>query len=151
MTSKILISACLLGENVRYDGNNNLILHPFLNQNIFIPICPETLGGLSTPRVPAEIREKSVITKDNIDVSQAFYNGAKLVLDIVRKHEIKIAILKEKSPSCGVHHIYDGSFTRTLVNKSGITTTFLKEADVIVFNEHEIDEAMEYYSKIASK
>ena len=91
------------------------------------------------------------ITKDNIDVSQAFYNGAKLVLDIVRKHEIKIAILKEKSPSCGVHHIYDGSFTRTLVNKSGITTTFLKEADVIVFNEHEIDEAMEYYSKIASK
>jgi uncharacterized protein YbbK (DUF523 family) len=148
---KILISACLLGENVRYDGGNNFQNHSFLKQDIFIPICPEVSGGLSTPRIPAEIKEDRVINQEGDEVTAAFRKGASDALFIAKRHHIKIAILKDKSPSCGNHNVYDGTFSKTLIAKMGVTTALLSEHGISVFNENEIDEAMLAYSKMASK
>lgn len=134
---KIIVSACLLGENCRYDGDNNLIPNLIDNLQNFetIPVCPEVLGGLATPRPSAEIKDKRVITNTRTDVTKEFLEGAEKTLEIAKNNNCTIAILKEKSPSCGSCKIYDGTFTRNLIDGEGITTKLLRENDIAVLNE----------------
>lgn len=137
----ILISACLAGINCRYDGGNNL------NEKIFelvrdgkaILVCPEQLGGLSTPRVPAEIiskeNKKLVITKTGEDVTHQYERGALEVLSLANKIGITKAILKANSPSCGCGIVYDGTFSKTKIEGNGITTELLKNNGIDVITE----------------
>lgn len=145
----ILISACLLGINCKYNGKNNLkenIIKKLGNKNI-IPICPEQLGGLSTPRLPAEIKggsgkdvlkgQAKVVTNDETDVTEEFVKGAYETLKIAKKLGIKKAILKTRSPSCGLGEIYDGNFKGTLTEGSGVTTDLLKENKIKIYSEED--------------
>lgn len=136
---KILISACLLGENCKYDGTNNEVkkLKELTKYYDLIPICPEVNGGLKTPRYKSEISNTRVITENGKDVTDFFNDGAYWAYCIAIKFKIKIAILKDKSPSCGVYNVYDGTFKNKLVDGSGITTKLLKKANVKVLNENE--------------
>lgn len=145
----LLISRCLLGENVKYNGKNNYnpkveILKKYYN---LIPICPEVLGGLSIPRIPSEIilNTTAVINKESQDVTKEFTLGAKLSLDIAKKYNVKLALLKDGSPSCGSSYIYDGTFTSIKVNGYGITTRLLIENNIKVYNENEIDYLIEKF------
>ena len=134
---KILVSACLLGINCKYDGANNKndkVLE-YIKDKEVIPICPEIMGGLPIPRVPSEIKDNKVITKDNIDITSNFSKGAKEVLYLAKLFNVKKALLKAKSPSCGVGEIYDGTFTHTKINGDGITTRLLKENNIEVITE----------------
>lgn len=134
---KLLVSACLLGINCKYNGNNNKndkILE-LLKDHDLIPICPETLGGLPTPRTPSEIQNDKVITKDGRDVTKEYQKGAEETLKIAKLYDCKIAILKEKSPSCGCGKIYDGTFSKTLINGDGMTTRLLKENNIKIIGE----------------
>ena len=145
--SKILISACLLGKKVRYDGGDCLQDHPKLKEwikdNRIVSVCPEVAGGLSTPRPPAEIQaSRLVLTNQGKDVTNEFKAGAEHALALVKKYGIKVAILKARSPSCGSSKIYDGSFSKTIVDGDGVTTKLLKEHGVQVFSEEQIDEAL---------
>ena len=143
---KIMVSTCLLGDNVKYDGTNNknVELIKFLNDYEIIKVCPECLGGLSIPRVPAEIKGDKVINKEGIDVSNAYLMGARKTLEIAKENDIKIAILKKNSPSCGSGYIYDGTFTHTLTSGDGITAKLLKENNILVFNEENYFEISKY-------
>ena len=134
---KIIVSACLLGDNVKYDGTNNKNddLIYFLKDYEVIKVCPEVMGGLPIPRISAEIKNKHVINKDGIDVTNEYNMGAEKVLKIAKENNIKIAILKKNSPSCGSNKIYDGTFSHTLIDGDGITTRLLKENGIEVFNE----------------
>ena len=134
---KILVSACLLGINCKYDGTNNKndkVLE-YLKDKEVIPICPEIMGGLPTPRTPSEILKDKVISKDNNDVTNNFYKGAEEVLYLAKLLNVKKALLKAKSPSCGVGEIYDGTFTHTKIKGDGITTRLLKENNIEVLTE----------------
>ncbi|WP_458700145.1 DUF523 domain-containing protein [Sulfurospirillum sp. 1307] len=141
---KILISSCLLGNNVKYDGNNNSILDNLFIQKLqkldmLIPVCPEVDGGLSTPRVPVEIKDGLAINKNGEDKTLFFQKGAKKALDIAKKYNVKYAILKAKSPSCGSGLIYDGSFSKKLINGDGIAAKILKDTKVAIFTENELE------------
>ena len=133
----IIVSACLAGINCNYKGENkeNEKIVKLVSEGKAIPICPEQLGGLTTPRMPAEIIENRVITKDNIDVTNSFEMGAYEVLNICKKYNCTKAILKAKSPSCGCGIIYDGSFNGELINGDGITTKLLKKHGIEVCTE----------------
>ena len=141
---KIMVSACLLGYNVKYDGKNNLntSLVDFLKDYEVITVCPEVMGGLPIPRVPSEIKDEKVINERNIDVTSEFILGAKKTLEIAKANNIKVAILKKNSPSCGYGTIYDGTFTHTKINGDGITSKLLKENGIIILNE---DNYKEYF------
>lgn len=150
---KILISACLLGENVKYDGTNNDIReHAFIQKmlklNLLVPVCPETLGGLPTPRIPVEIKEHRAINKEGIDKSDAFELGATLACNIAQEHAVCMAILKSKSPSCGSGYIYDGSFTKTLISGDGIGARKIKENGIKVFHEKQLDAAEAFWNAL---
>lgn len=155
---KILISACLLGQKVRYDGRDCLQTHARLQSWIaagnIVTICPEMAGGLPTPRLPAEIQGKKtgidvlndhakVSSKNGNDVTNAFIEGAQKTLDLAKKNHVKIAILKARSPSCGSQSIYDGSFSGNLIPGMGITAALLKQHGILVFDEDHIDEALD--------
>ena len=129
--SPILISACLLGINCRYDGTNalNKKLIKRYAKECLIPVCPEQLGGLPTSRTEAEIRGKDVIDKSGRVVTKEFKKGAKEVLKIAKLFGAKKAVLKEKSPSCGVKLIYKNG---KLVKGQGITTRLLKDNGIEV-------------------
>ena len=134
---KIMVSACLLGDNVKYNGGNNKNdeLIDFLKDYDVIKVCPECLGNLSIPRNPSEIVNNKVITRNGIDVTEEFTNGARKTLEIAKANNIKIAILKKNSPSCGNNTIYDGTFSHNIVEGDGITERLLKENGIIVFDE----------------
>lgn len=138
---KVLVSACLIGEKCRYDGKGFLTnrINDLLKMCSIIPICPETIGGLKTPRSPSEIIGDKVINSEGIDVTDQYKNGAFIAEEICVTQGIKYALLKEKSPSCGTHQIYDGSFNKTLISGVGITTQRLKKIGVICYSENEID------------
>ena len=138
---KILISACLVGENCKYNGKNNLNsnIESLLDQYDLIPFCPEVEGGLEIPRNPSEIKGDSVFMNDGKDVTYEYNKGAKKALMLCLYLNIKIAVLKENSPSCGTHHIYDGSFKNKLIDGTGITARLLKENGIEVYSEEEID------------
>ena len=142
--NKILISACLLGENVKYDGKNNSILEDsfikkLLKLNMLIPLCPEVEGGLETPRVPVEIIDNKAINQIGEDKTSYFDKGAQKALALCQKHDIKYAILKFRSPSCGSGQVYDGTFSHTLIDGDGITTKLLKENGIEIFTEKELE------------
>lgn len=138
---RILISACLVGDNCRYDGKNNLSpkIAALLEKYELVPFCPECEGGLKTPRTPSERQGEKVITKDGRNVTKQYERGAELAWNICFYLKIKVAILKENSPSCGVHKIHDGSFSGKLIEGVGTTTELLKEKGINVISEDEID------------
>jgi len=140
---KILISACLYGQNVKYDGNHNSILEDkFINKlmhlDMLMPICPEVEGGLSTPRIPVEIIDGKAINQIGEDKTSFFLNGAQKALELCKKHNIKYAILKFRSPSCGSDKIYDGTFSHTLIDGDGVCAKLLKENGIQVFSEKDL-------------
>jgi len=138
---KILVSACLLGINCKYDGtsNKNEKILKLAKDFILIPVCPEILGGLPIPREPAEQKGKRVITKSGEDATKYFERGAKEVLKICKILKIKKAILKQKSPSCGCGKIYDGTFSGKLIKGEGATTKLLKKNKIKVFTEENFE------------
>ena len=129
---KILVSACLLGVNCKYNGGNNASdeVDEFLKDYEIIPICPEIMGGLSTPRCPAEKIGDKVITKEGNDVTEQYIKGSKECLFLAQKYNVKKALLKLKSPSCGYKQIYDGTFSNILINGNGITAELLENNGV---------------------
>ena len=133
----ILVSACLLGVNCRYDGksSDDSELFENLKEHNIIPICPEQLGGLATPRPPAEILGADVITKDGREVTEEFSAGAMEALKIAKLFDASFAILKARSPSCGSGQVYDGSFNGVLVDGDGLTAKLFKENGIEVYNE----------------
>lgn len=140
----ILVSACLLGINCKYNGGNNF------NQKVFdivkegkaIPVCPEQLGGLKTPRIPSEVKiidgKRYVVNSEGKDVTEQFEKGAIEVLNIAQKLGIKKAVLKSKSPSCGVNKIYSGNFDKQLVDGNGITADLLIKNGIEVITPDEL-------------
>ena len=152
---KVLISACLLGERVRYDGKDrrcrNDILHRWIKERRVVSICPEVTGGLPVPRRAAEITlgggkevlagRAGVINTDGVDVTENFLAGAKHTLDVVRLNRIRIAIMKNGSPSCGNTYIYDGSFSGLRSRGEGVTAALLRKNGIHVFNENEFEAA----------
>lgn len=135
---KILVSACLLGQKVRYDGGDSMTDALLLLEERYdlIPMCPEVLGGLPVPRPPAEILLGRVVTEAGRDVTENFREGARLVLDFCLEKGIRKAVLKSKSPSCGKGRIYDGSFTRTLADGDGVTAELLQRNGIEVYSEN---------------
>ncbi len=145
MKEKLLISACLCGKNTKYNGKNNKIDTSLLEDKFeLVLICPEVMGGLSTPRNPSEIKADKVYSNQGLDVTKEFNLGAKLSLDIVLNNNIKYALLKEGSPSCGVNKVYDGTFSGIKINGVGITTKLLKENGIIVYSEDDIDKLLNF-------
>ena len=154
MMEKILISACLAGDRVRYDGKKipltNIHLVNWHKKGMLIKVCPEVSGGLKIPRQPCQILNGNgldvlngtakVIDIHGRDVTLPFISGAEYTLSLARKFDIKIAVLKEKSPSCGVNSIYNGLFDSTLIPGFGVTSAILKKAGLNVFSETELDQ-----------
>lgn len=140
MKERILVSACLLGVNCKYNGQNNenQEVLDFIKDKEVIIVCPEILGGLTTPRKPAEIVADKVINIDGNDVTSNYIRGAEETLKLAKLFGVKKALLKSKSPSCGHHLVYDGTFTNTLTTKDGITTKLLKENNIEVITEKDI-------------
>ena len=138
---RILISACLVGDNVKYNGGNNKspLIDKLLEKYELIPFCPEVEGGLSTPRSPSERKDGRVINQAGDDVTAVFERGAELAFNICLFLKIKKVILKERSPSCGKKEIYDGSFSHKVIPGMGVTAEYLKEKGIEVYNEDEID------------
>ena len=137
----ILVSACLLGEACRYDGGSKP--HPLAEElarrHTLIPVCPEVLGGLPTPRPPAELQPGGrVVNRAGADVSQAYRAGAQAALALALEHGCTVAVLKEKSPSCGSGQVYDGSFTGTLVPGWGVAARLLEEHGIRVLGESQL-------------
>ena len=145
MFDKVLISRCLLGDNVRYNSEVLTFVHPLIalwqQQKRFISICPELSGGLRVPREPAELQQNSnkIITKSGINVSSQFSLGAQQALTLCQQHNIRFAILKESSPSCGSTLIYDGSFTNNKILGQGITSQLLTKHNIKVFSENKLE------------
>lgn len=138
MKEKVLVSACLLGVNCKYNGGNNYkeeLLKKLADLEI-IPFCPEIAGGLPTPRPASEINNKKVINIEGEDVTINFVKGATEALNLCQLLGIKKAILKAKSPSCGYGEVYDGTFTSKLVSGNGITAELLKENGIEVINDN---------------
>jgi uncharacterized protein YbbK (DUF523 family) len=135
-----LCSACLLGINCRYDGKiiPNKEVIKLAKREILIPVCPEQLGGLSTPREPSEQNGGRVITISGVDVTRNFLKGAEQVLILAQIYGIKEAILKQKSPSCGCGRIYDGTFSNRLIQGDGVTTILLKKNKIKVMTEQNL-------------
>ena len=135
-----IVSACLAGINCKYNGKNNSCpkIVKLVKEGKAIPVCAEQLGGLATPRDPAEIQKNKVKTKKGKDVTKQFEKGAEEALKIAKMTGCTEAILKEKSPSCGSKEIYDGTFTKTLKKGSGIFAQKLKDAGIAVKNENTI-------------
>lgn len=136
----ILVSACLLGVSCRYDGKSKAVqdVISLMKEYTLIPICPEIMGGLPTPRPPAEICGKRVINANGDEVTEQYRRGAEEALRLARLYNCRAAILKEKSPSCGCGRIYDGTFKGILTAGDGITAELLKENGIAVFGEKNI-------------
>lgn len=145
----IVVSACLLGENVTYrgDSNKNEELIQLLKHYDIIKVCPEVMGGLSIPRNPSEIKSFNplmVVSHQSVDVTEQFLKGSIQALEKIKNHNVKIAILKANSPSCGNEYVYDGTFSSSLVEGSGVFASMLKGMGMKVFNEKQIEEIKEY-------
>jgi len=151
---RILVSRCLLGHRVRYDGGASGpfdLLEQWIAEGRVVPLCPEVAGGLPTPRAAAEIPGgqggevldgvATVITTDGEDVSAQFLDGARQALALVQRHGIRVAVLKANSPSCGNLLTYDGTFSGVKVSGEGVTAALLKRHGVQVFSELQLPEA----------
>lgn len=141
MKEPILISACLLGVRCRYDGGSKpqeSILR-LMEKYTLIPVCPEQLGGLPTPRLPSERIGAQVVMKDGTDVTAAYRRGAEEALRLARLFGCRRAVLKERSPSCGSGTIYDGSFSGRLAGGDGVTAALLRENGIAVCGESALE------------
>ena len=160
---KILVSACLLGNPVRYDGRSKLLENSALDRLVteqrVISFCPEVAGGLPVPRPAAEIHggdghaviteQARVRTRTGEDVTDCFIAGARQALELCREHDIEVAVLTESSPSCGSGQVYDGSFSRSAVAGSGVTTAMLRQHGIRVFNQFQLEAACRYLESSA--
>ena len=138
----VLVSACLLGVNCKYSGGNNLCpaVRALTEKYQLIPVCPEQLGGLPTPRLPSERQGELVINKDGRDVTMAFHRGAEEALKIAQELGCKRAVLKSRSPSCGCGRIYDGTFSGTIVPGSGVTAELLRREGYTLYTEEDLSD-----------
>ncbi|WP_455685008.1 DUF523 domain-containing protein [Thomasclavelia sp.] len=143
------VSSCLAGVRCTFRGEHNLIevIKEMVARKEAVMICPEVLGGMSIPRNPCEIRNDKVIDITGEDKTMEYKLGAKRSLEILKKYDIDVVLLKAYSPSCGKNKIYDGSFTHTLKDGDGITCQLLEKNGIIVFNENEIDKFFEFIEK----
>lgn len=154
----IAISACLIGENVRYDGSHKLndTLRQLVQEDKAIALCPEVLGGLTTPRPAAEIvggdgfdvwsGRAKVIATTGEDVTEAFKEGALKTLELLQAHQCTAMILKSKSPSCGTSEIYDGTFSGDLKSGEGVCTALLIQHGITIMNELNWKEKLDFTS-----
>lgn len=151
---KLLVSRCLLGHKVRYDGGAHGpfdLLQQWQDEGRIVALCPEVAGGLPTPRPPAEIPGgqgmlvldgvRPVLTHTGEEVTAAFVAGAEIALRLVQQQGLRVAVLKARSPSCGNQQTYDGNFSGTLVDGEGVTAALLRRHGVKVFNETQLAEA----------
>lgn len=137
---KIAVSACLLGENCKYNGNNNYNkkLVNYIKDHDIISLCPEVLGGLPTPRKPAEIVDGVVKLENGLSVDYEFKKGAQTALDKVKENQVDLVILQSRSPSCGVNKIYDGSFSGKLIDGKGVFTKLLEDNGINVLDVEDL-------------
>ncbi len=140
----ILVSACLLGVRCRYDGASkpNEAALRLMEQHTLIPVCPEQLGGLATPRPPAERQGDAVRTRSGTDVTEQYRRGAEEALRLCRLYGCEAAVLKEKSPSCGAGAVYDGTFSGTLIEGDGVTAELLASCGIPVYGESRLKELL---------
>lgn len=139
---KILVSACLLGKNCKYNGGNNLnqgVLE-FIEGHEVIGVCPEQLGGFSTPRLPAEIVAGLVTNKEGVSVDNEFRKGAQEALAVALENKVDLAILQSRSPSCGVKEIYDGSFSGKKIKGQGVFAKLLSARGIKVLDAEDVAE-----------
>lgn len=143
------VSSCLAGCKCTFRGNDHLIevVKELVDNNEAIMICPEVLGGMSIPRLPCEIKDGRVIDIDGKDKTKEYKQGAKKSLEILKKHNVDVVLLKALSPSCGKGCIYDGSFSHTVIEGNGITCQLLQDNGIMVFNEDKIDEFLKYIER----
>ena len=148
MPKRILVSACLLGKNCKYNGGNNFnqaLVDYIAKQKDcdaefeVISVCPEVLGGLSTPRIPAEIVNGKVTNKNGVSVDKEFRLGAEKALAIAKEKQVSLAILQSRSPSCGSKEIYDGTFTKTLIPGEGVFAKRLRETGIRVIDAEDLE------------
>lgn len=152
MKPDILVSACLLGQPVRYDGKSNdqkvaayqAQMHQWQQQGRIIPICPEMLGGLPTPRPAAEIVQGQVITHDGQNVTDEFQSGAQKTLQLAQQHNAIAALLAARSPSCGSDGIYNGEFNGTLIDGLGVTAQLLEDHNIRCFSPDNFQALLDY-------
>lgn len=147
----ILVSACLIGQNVRYDGSNsfNAKISRLMDEGKAIAVCPEVFGGLTTPRRPAEIEDgdgydvlegkAKIVDTSGKDVTEQFLKGAYETLDVFREYQPSMVVLKENSPSCGSSNIYDGTFSGNKIQGAGVTTALLNKNGIKVISEKEFN------------
>ncbi len=168
MMKKILISSCLLGQPVRYNGGSevldNDIVRSWRSLGVLVAICPEVAGGLPTPRQPAEIvlepstmegtgdavliGQGKIKTAVKQDVTKEFLSGAQKTLEMAQSHQVVMAIMTERSPSCGSSKVYDGSFSRQLVAGMGVTVALLRSNGIKVFSQNQLEAAQHYYEAL---
>lgn len=139
---KIAVSACLLGENCKYNGGNNKndAILKLLEGKEVIPVCPEVAGGLPTPRVPVELVHGVAINKEGVNVDANFHAGVERMLEKLAGEDVELVILQPRSPSCGVKQIYDGTFTGTLTGGSGMFAKAVMERGYRVVEPEELEE-----------
>ena len=138
---KILVSACLLGRNCKYSGGNNRneAVIRYLQDKEYIPVCPEVEAGMPVPRPPVEIREGRVVSIEGKDLDAVYRRGVAKVMQVLAQEDIGLAILKAKSPTCGVHEIYDGTFTGKKIPGQGLLAKALQEAGIPILDENDIE------------
>jgi uncharacterized protein YbbK (DUF523 family) len=160
--NRVLVSACLLGERVRYHGHDAAVASPILDRWLgegrLVPFCPEVAGGLGVPREAAEIRGQGgaavldraarIVTAGGRDVTEAFLAGARLALERARAEGVRLAVLKEGSPSCGTGFVYDGTFTGARRSAPGLTAALLERHGIRVFSERQLPEAERYLAQL---
>ena len=137
---KILVSACLLGRNCKYNGGNNLDKRvvEFLRDKEIIEICPEELAGLGIPRIPMEIVGGVLINKDGVNIDAQVRKAVQTILDQIRGQNIECAVLKSRSPTCGVKEVYDGTFSGTKISGMGVLAQALKDAGYHVIDAEDL-------------
>ena len=137
---KILVSACLLGRNCKYNGGNNRNekVIQFLEGKEIIPVCPEVAAGMPVPRLPVEIRDGRIISIEGKDLDDVYRKGIKRTLAPLDLEDIDLAILKAKSPTCGVHEFYDGTFSGKKIKGQGLLAAALMEEGVYVIDENDL-------------
>ena len=148
----ILTSACLLGVCCKYSGGSNAcpaVQELTKRKDVcLVPVCPEQMGGLPTPRVPAERIGDLVINRDGVDVTAQYRKGAEEAIRLANLYGCTAAVLKERSPSCGYGTIYDGTFSKTLVDGSGVAAEQISKMGLPVFGEHRINELIQFLDSI---
>ena len=139
---KIAVSACLLGHNCKYSGGNNRSqkVLDYIEGHEVIPVCPEVTGGMPTPRVPVELKDSKAINRDGEDVTEFFQRGVEKTMEKLDGQNIDLAILQPRSPSCGCKQIYDGTFTKTLIDGKGMFAQALADAGISMMDGDDIPE-----------